>query len=86
LASDEKCPECGEPLEYDEVDIGVGTIRGNYNCPNCLWNDQVVASDKCLNGGAHSWTFQGGKQCAICLKFKPELPEDMEGVDFGKAH
>lgn len=23
----EACPECGAPLEYDEVDIGVGTLR-----------------------------------------------------------
>jgi hypothetical protein len=24
-------------LEYDEVDIGVGTMRGNPGCPDCHW-------------------------------------------------
>lgn len=36
-APEEKCPRCGEPLEYDEVDIGVGTMRGNPGCPACFW-------------------------------------------------
>lgn len=31
------CPNCGEQLEYDEVDIGVGVLRGNPGCPNCHW-------------------------------------------------
>lgn len=31
------CPNCNEPLEFDEVDVGVGSIRGNYHCPNCGW-------------------------------------------------
>jgi len=31
------CPNCGAPLEYDEVDIGVGTLRGNPGCPECHW-------------------------------------------------
>lgn len=31
------CPECGEQLEFDEVDVGVGVIRGNPGCPNCGW-------------------------------------------------
>lgn len=34
---DEFCPECGHPLDWDEVDIGVGVQRGNYNCPSCGW-------------------------------------------------
>ncbi len=33
----ERCPDCDEPLEYDEVDIGVGVQRGNYHCPACGW-------------------------------------------------
>jgi ssDNA-binding Zn-finger/Zn-ribbon topoisomerase 1 len=33
----DRCPRCGEPLEYDEVDIGVGTMRGNPGCPSCHW-------------------------------------------------
>ena len=40
MADDEFCPRCKEPLDYDEVDVGVGVIRGNYGCPNCFWNDQ----------------------------------------------
>ncbi len=34
---DDICPECGGPLDYDEVDIGVGVQRGNYGCPECGW-------------------------------------------------
>jgi len=34
---EELCPECGEPLDYDEVDIGVGVQRGNYRCESCGW-------------------------------------------------
>lgn len=31
------CPQCGEQLDYDEVDIGVGVMRGNPGCPSCHW-------------------------------------------------
>jgi hypothetical protein len=31
------CPNCGAELEFDEVDIGVGTLRGNPGCPECHW-------------------------------------------------
>lgn len=45
------CPHCGENLEFDEVDIGVGTLRGNPGCPNCHWtpdtkHDPTDAQDK----------------------------------------
>lgn len=33
----DKCPRCGEPLDFDEVDIGVGTLRGNPGCQACFW-------------------------------------------------
>ena len=36
-AASDLCPHCGEALEYDEVDIGVGVQRGNPGCPSCLW-------------------------------------------------
>jgi ribosomal protein S27AE len=40
-----ECPECGEILQYDEVDIGVGVLRGNTSCPGCGWcPDDVIAS------------------------------------------
>jgi len=35
--STDTCPKCGTELEYDEVDIGVGTLRGNPGCPECHW-------------------------------------------------
>ena len=37
--NDELCPKCKTPMEYDEVDIGVGVQRGNYACanPECGW-------------------------------------------------
>jgi hypothetical protein len=36
----EKCPDCGEDLEFDEVDIGVGSQRGNYRCLHCRWTPE----------------------------------------------
>lgn len=38
----DRCPRCGEPLEYDEVDIGVGTLRGQPGCPSCHWTPTAV--------------------------------------------
>lgn len=89
MVDEPKCPQCKELLEFDEVDVGVGTIRGNYNCPNCFWNDQMVTSDRCTMGPLqlHTWSLSDGTQCEHCLKFKPEpLPEEMKGVDFGKIN
>lgn len=42
--SDETCPKCGGPLEFDEVDIGVGVQRGNYRCdnPECGWTPPLL--------------------------------------------
>ena len=35
-----KCPKCNdEELACDEVDIGVGTLKGNYYCNNCGWSE-----------------------------------------------
>lgn len=31
------CPECGEAVDRDEVDIGVGTMYGPPSCPGCGW-------------------------------------------------
>jgi len=36
----ELCPSCNMPLEFVEVDIGVGIIRGNYYCPECNWTPE----------------------------------------------
>lgn len=51
--TDERCPDCNEPLEYDEVDIGVGVQRGNYYCPNCGWSPKApdVDDEPCLPDG-----------------------------------
>lgn len=40
MPDETKCPICGSEgfdLDYDEVDVGVGVIRGNYRgiCPIC---------------------------------------------------
>lgn len=34
------CPKCDNELSYDEVDIGVGLMKGNYHCDVCGWTDQ----------------------------------------------
>ena len=88
LPDEPTCPNCKELLDYDEVDIGVGVARGNYRCPNCFWSDDVATSDRCFGGKPHSWTLADGKQCESCLKFKPEIdmPEGMEGIDYGNPH
>ena len=31
------CSRCGGQLNFDEVDIGVGTLRGNPGCPEGPW-------------------------------------------------
>ena len=33
-----KYPVCGSELNYDEVDVGVGIIRGNFRCDDCGYN------------------------------------------------
>jgi len=38
------CPECNTSLNYDEVDIGVGTQQGNFRCDRCGWNEADEAS------------------------------------------
>jgi len=35
------CPKCGAVLNYDEVDIGVGTQQGNFRCDQCGWNENA---------------------------------------------
>jgi hypothetical protein len=43
--NNDPCPKCGEPLEYDEVDVGVGVIRGNAGCPACHWMPAALVED-----------------------------------------
>ena len=33
------CPKCDTVLNCEEVDIGVGTQRGNFRCDQCGWNE-----------------------------------------------
>lgn len=37
MTNEPRCPICGGLLNYDEVDIGVGTQIGNYRCDYCGW-------------------------------------------------
>jgi formate-dependent nitrite reductase cytochrome c552 subunit len=36
----DECPNCGFELTFDEVDIGVGVLKGNPGCENCHWTPQ----------------------------------------------
>lgn len=86
----DKCPRCGSTLEYDEVDVGVGTVRGNVGCPECLWTPDIVDDlSHCPHSltGKHSWELNDGTQCAHCLKFSTRIePQFDDGVDYGKPH
>ena len=37
---DHRCSLCGELMNYDEVDIGVGIQKGNYRCDCCGWTPE----------------------------------------------
>ena len=37
MDDNDRCPDCGAPIEFDEVDIGVGEMKGNPHCPECGW-------------------------------------------------
>jgi hypothetical protein len=53
--TDESCPDCSEPLDFDEVDISVGVQRGNPRCPNCGWEprtkEEKQADDEYFRSG-----------------------------------
>jgi ribosomal protein S27AE len=38
----ELCPKCGEPLDLDEVDVGVGTIVYVRGCSTCGWTPEMA--------------------------------------------
>ena len=46
MTVDEFCPTCNAPLDFDEVDIGVGMLRGNYRCPECGWKPEEPEIDE----------------------------------------
>lgn len=57
----DKCPRCGEALDFEEVDIGVGTLRGNPGCPACFWTPAlkkfvswVQVTQELLRGADHT--------------------------------
>ena len=33
------CPNCGDEMWREEVDIGVGTMCGPYHCSSCGWQE-----------------------------------------------
>ena len=44
MPSEPHCPDCGCEMEYDEVDIGVGVMRGPAACRNCYEKLQLDAA------------------------------------------
>lgn len=69
----DRCPRCGEPLEYDEVDVGVGTVRGNPGCPSCHWTPEPADVDD--------------ETQVVILVACPECGEAQEDLDgFGVLH
>lgn len=78
------CPNCGDDLEFDEVDIGVGVERGNPRCLSCGWYPNVVKrhSSECTK-------VLHGQSLVGCLKVKwdngqtQRYDDCCEGVDDG---
>ncbi len=44
MTKENDCPRCGSELDFDEVDIGVGVLRGNPGCPSCHWTPEIKCS------------------------------------------
>ena len=42
------CPKCGSECWRDEVDIGVGTQYGPWNCEGCGWSQEDELADDLL--------------------------------------
>lgn len=48
-----KCPKCGGECWRDDVDIGVGTLHGPWNCRDCSWtsrNEEPEMGDLDIGG------------------------------------
>ena len=56
--NEQQCPACGELLNYDEVDIGVGTLYSAPWCsdPSCGWEPPKLP-----------WQDSRAGRCAVCL-------------------
>jgi len=39
---DTYCPECGEGVDRESVDVGVGILNGPYGCFECGWCEWTV--------------------------------------------
>jgi len=54
MSEEEKCPNCGCELDYDEVDIGVGIQRGPARCTNqdCGYDASKAVDEMLGNIGA----------------------------------
>jgi hypothetical protein len=85
------CPRCGEPLEFDEVDVGVGVIRGNPGCPACHWvsdqkpepEEEIRVLLKCPQCGAEQEDLDGFgvvacSACGYCTH--PSRTDDICGI------
>lgn len=40
LQHKKRCPQCGDACLRDEVDVGVGIIKGPWGCPRCAWSER----------------------------------------------
>lgn len=65
------CPTCGEPLQADYVDIGVGEEKcGPYFCDACGWVEPPWWCRK-------SWREHSASNCD-CPKTVIPLPDDVQ--------
>lgn len=49
------CPRCGEPMERDEIDVGIGSVAGGpYGCPVCFYIEPPGAEGQLIDVGARA--------------------------------
>ena len=75
------CPSCGNELDFDEVDVGVGVIRGDYHCNECHWSDRVE-EDLREKYSCFYYKLPATEMCANCLSFSVDIKNPM-GMKFG---
>lgn len=49
------CPYCGEPMERDEIDVGIGSVpTGPWGCAVCLYIEPAGAEGQLIDVGARA--------------------------------